>query len=126
MDAELIHRFADPLPLDDARARRWLGGKGASVAHMTRMGLPVPPGFTLSTQVWRRFDREGALAADIVERLRAEVAHVEASTGLSFGEPRAPLLLAVRSGAPTSMPGMLETVLDVGVHTDVARALSTN
>lgn len=124
MDAELIHRFADPLPLDDLRARRWLGGKGASVALMTRMGLPVPPGFTLSTQVWRRFDREGALAPDILERVRQEVAHIEATTGLAFGDPRAPLLLAVRSGAPTSMPGMLETVLDAGVHSDVVRALT--
>src|SRR5690606_28972128 len=80
MDAGLIHRFADPLPLDDLRARRWLGGKGASVALMTRMGLPVPPGFTLSTEVWRRFDREGTLAPDILELLRSEVAHIEAST----------------------------------------------
>lgn len=124
MEWGFVHRFADPSPLDDTRARRWLGGKGASLAQMTRMGLPVPPGFTLSTEVWRRFDAEGRLGEDLLARLKDELAHLEAESGLTFGDPRTPLLVAVRSGAPTSMPGMLDTVLDVGVQADIARGLT--
>ncbi len=122
-DAPRIHHFEEPLPLDGAAARRWLGGKGASVAEMTSLGLPVPPGLTLSTDVWRAFDAEGALPASIVDALPAAVARVEAATGRRFGDPDAPLLLSVRSGGPTSMPGMLDTVLDVGVSPAVARGL---
>lgn len=123
-ERRLIHRFADPLPLDGAAARRWLGGKGASVAEMTRMGLPVPPGFTLSTELWKHFDAHGALPDDLEERLRAQVAWLEGETRARFGDPKQPLLLAVRSGGPTSMPGMLGTVLDVGIDSDIARGLT--
>lgn len=123
MSEGLVHRFAEPLPLDEARARRWLGVKGASLAEMTRMGLPVPPGFTLSVDAWRAFEAEGTLPDAIALRVREEIARLESATGLRFGDARAPLLVAVRSGAPSSMPGMLETVLDVGVNSDVARAL---
>ncbi|MCZ7678850.1 MAG: PEP-utilizing enzyme [Sandaracinaceae bacterium] len=120
----LVHRFADPLPLDEARARRWLGVKGASLAEMTRMGLPVPPGFTLSVEAWSAFESAGRLPEEVTLRVREELERLESATGLRFGDARAPLLVAVRSGAPSSMPGMLETVLDVGVNSDVARALA--
>ncbi len=122
-DEGLLHHFGDPLPLDEGQARRWLGSKGASLALMTRMGLPVPPGFTLTTEVWRAFETEGKLPAALDERLRGGLAHIAEVTGLRYGDPRAPLLVAVRSGAPTSMPGMLDTVLHVGVQSDVARGL---
>lgn len=120
----LVHRFSEPLPLDGAQARRWIGGKGASLAEMTRMGLPVPPGFTLSTEVWKRFTADGALPAGLDARLRAEVEALGETVGARFGDPDRPLLLAVRSGGPTSMPGMLDTVLDVGVNGAVSRGLS--
>lgn len=119
-----IHRFDAPLPLDSAAARRWLGGKGAGLAEMTRMGLPVPPGFTLTTQVWRHWNQHGSLPDGLREAVLAEVARLEERTGLRFGDMRAPLLLAVRSGAPSSMPGMLDTVVDVGVNPEIARGLS--
>ncbi|MGE0785759.1 MAG: PEP/pyruvate-binding domain-containing protein [Sandaracinaceae bacterium] len=124
IDAPLIHSFEDPLPLDRGAAAKWLGGKGASVAQMTAMGLPVPPGFTLSTEVWRRFEATGALAPEVKAELGPRVARIEAATGARFGDPSRPLLLAVRSGAPTSMPGMLDTVLDVGVGAEVERGLA--
>lgn len=120
----LVHRFSEPLPLDGAQARRWIGGKGASLAEMTRMGLPVPPGFTLSTEVWKHAVETGALPDGLEARLREEVARLEEAVGARFGDPDQPLLLAVRSGGPTSMPGMLDTVLDVGVNGAVARGLS--
>ncbi|HJL20340.1 MAG TPA: PEP/pyruvate-binding domain-containing protein [Sandaracinaceae bacterium LLY-WYZ-13_1] len=119
----LIHRFGEPLPLDRAEAKRWLGGKGTSVAEMTRMGLPVPPGVTLSTDVWRHFDAHDALPDGLEATLREQVAWIGERVDARFGDAEAPLLLAVRSGAPTSMPGMLETVLDVGVDAAIARGL---
>lgn len=119
----LLHHFDDPLPLDEGQARRWLGAKGASLAVMTRMGLPVPPGFTLTTELWRRHRVDGALPPDLSQPLGEALERLTRSTGLRFGDPDAPLLLAVRSGAPSSMPGMLETVLDVGIQSDIARGL---
>src|SRR5262245_28066534 len=113
----LVHRFGDPLP-DGIDARAWLGGKGAALDEMTRLGLPVPPGFTLSTELCRA--RKSGDAID----LDAEIAHLEEKTGLSFGDASAPLLVSVRSGAPTSMPGMLDTVIDVGASSAIARGLS--
>ena len=65
----LVHRFSEPLPLDGAQARRWIGGKGASLAEMTRMGLPVPPGFTLSTEVWMHAVETGGLPDGLEARL---------------------------------------------------------
>ena len=120
----IIHRFADPLPLDAGARRRWLGSKGASLAEMTQMGLRVPPGFTLTTRVWAHVEEHGDLPEGLEARLREELAHIEATVGLRFGDPSAPLLLAVRSGGPTSMPGMLDTVLDVGVDSAIVRGLA--
>ena len=103
---------------DRLHPRRHLGAKGASLAWMTRLGLAVPPGCTLSTQVWRHFDEQGALPEALDDRIRKEAAE------LGFDAPEAPRLLAVRSGGPTSMPGMLATVLDVGVSARVAALLA--
>ncbi len=123
----MIHRFDDPLPLDAATAARLLGGKGASLAHMTQMRLPVPPGFVLSTEVWRHYDAHGDLPGGLEAQIRSAVLDIASQVGASFGGPfdeRAPLLLAVRSGGPTSMPGLLETVLDVGIGPAAAAALA--
>jgi pyruvate,orthophosphate dikinase len=123
-DDGLVHHFGDPLPLDEAHARRWLGAKGASLAIMTRMGLPVPAGVTLTTDLWRlRRASGGRLPPDLPARLNQALERLGAETGLRFGDARAPMLLAVRSGAPVSMPGMLDTVLDVGVTPEIAHAL---
>jgi pyruvate,orthophosphate dikinase len=94
-----------------------LGGKGAGLAAMSRLGVPVPPGFTLSTAVCRVFYSKGGRT--LPDEVRAEVdrgiAHIEALTGRRLGDPSAPLLVSVRSGAAVSMPGMMDTVLDVGL-----------
>ncbi|MBM2616321.1 pyruvate, phosphate dikinase [Actinoplanes sp. LDG1-06] len=93
-----------------------LGGKGANLAEMTRMGLPVPPGFTVTTDACREYLHTGSMP----EALPAEVEHhlrlVEGKIGKSFGDPGDPLLLSVRSGAKFSMPGMMETILDIGLN----------
>ena len=93
-----------------------LGGKGANLAEMTNIGLPVPPGFTITTDVCRAYLTTGQIPegmwAELSEHLRA----LELRSGHTLGDARDPLLLSVRSGAKFSMPGMMETVLDIGLN----------
>ncbi|HEX8216924.1 MAG TPA: pyruvate, phosphate dikinase, partial [Allosphingosinicella sp.] len=103
-----------------------LGGKGANLAEMASIGLPVPPGFTISTEMCARYYAEGERFPD---SLRAEVAegigHIEAIAGKSFGVPADPLLVSVRSGARVSMPGMMDTVLNLGLNDSTVEGLAT-
>jgi pyruvate,orthophosphate dikinase len=103
-----------------------LGGKGAGLAEMTRLGIPVPPGFTITTQVAVRSMTEGpdrVLAGELVDEVKQSLAFVESTMGRKFGDPTKPLLVSVRSGARASMPGMMDTVLNLGINDEVARAL---
>ncbi len=93
-----------------------LGGKGANLAEMTRLGLPVPPGFTISTAACRYYLKNGAIPAELVEEIDASLAALEHARGMKLGDPTDPLLVSVRSGSRFSMPGMMETVLDVGLN----------
>lgn len=90
-----------------------LGGKGSNPAEMTRLGLPVPTGFTLATEACRAFLKTGNEPAGLWEEVSAHLEALEASAGRSLGQPDDPLLLSVRSGAKFSMPGMMETILDI-------------
>ncbi len=93
-----------------------LGGKGANLAEMTRMGLPVPPGFTITTDACRAFMAAGGTLPDgLMDEVRRAVASLETATGRRFGDPTAPLLVSVRSGARFSMPGMMDTLLNLGL-----------
>src|SRR5260370_661220 len=91
-----------------------VGGKGASLSDMTKAGLNVPPGFTISTECCEKFLKQGAWPAGLEDAVRAALARLEQLTGRSFGDPANPLLVAVRSGAAVSMPGMMDTLLNVG------------
>ncbi len=93
-----------------------LGGKGANLAEMTGLGLPVPGGFIISTEACRTYMATGELPAGLLDQVRTELTRVEERQGLGFGDPERPLLVSVRSGARFSMPGMMETVLDVGLN----------
>ena len=99
-----------------------LGGKGANIAEMCRLGLPVPPGFTLSTELCGLFLRKKSLGAEIKKDIKKNIKAVERLTNKSFGGD-SPLLLSVRSGAKFSMPGMMETVLNVGLTSKTVKAL---
>jgi len=109
-DARWVMPFAD----GDASMRDLLGGKGANLAEMARIGLPVPPGFIVTTEACRSFRRAGDVPAGLDDQVAEALAQLEAATGRRLGDPDAPLLLSVRSGAPFSMPGMMDTVLDLG------------
>ncbi|HEY5713207.1 MAG TPA: pyruvate, phosphate dikinase [Allosphingosinicella sp.] len=117
-----VYRFGGGATDRAEDERNLLGGKGANLAEMASIGLPVPPGFTISTEMCARFYAEGE---QFPESLRAEVAdgiaHIEAVTGKRFGDAADPLLVSVRSGARVSMPGMMDTVLNLGLnHATVA------
>jgi len=103
-----------------------LGNKGLMLRRMRSLGFPVPDGFVLTTDFVRQHFADGSEAIDagLAARIAAEVANLEARTGARFGDPAKPLLLSVRGGAPISMPGMLETYLNVGLNTDVAAGLA--
>src|SRR5687767_13793607 len=102
-----------------------LGGKGANLAEMSNLGLPVPPGFTISTDACRAYLADGTepegLAAEIDEHLAA----LERERGKRLGQPDDPLLVSVRSGAKFSMPGMMETVLNVGLNDESVQGLAS-
>ncbi len=97
------------------KAEEVLGRKGANLARMCSLGFPVPPGFTIGTPVCRAYLENGTLPSDFEEGLRSGIAELEAATGKRFGATRRPLLVSVRSGAAVSMPGMLDTVLNIGL-----------
>ena len=102
-----------------------LGGKGANLAEMARLGLPVPPGFTVTTEVCTRFYAEGECYPDgLEEQVEAALAEIEATVGKRFGGEADPLLVSVRSGARVSMPGMMDTVLNLGLNDRTVEALA--
>ena len=122
---QYVFRFGGGAAEGAAGMRALLGGKGANLAEMSRLGLPVPPGFTLSTEVCAPFNESGGAYPDGVRQQTAEALRaVERETGARFGDPDNPLLLSVRSGSRASMPGMLDTVLNLGLNDAAAEGLA--
>jgi pyruvate, orthophosphate dikinase len=99
--------------------RDLLGGKGIGLAEMTQLGIPVPSGFTITTDACRAYMRDGGIPAGLEEEIDEHIARLEARAGKRFADPQDPLLVSVRSGAAVSMPGMMDTILNVGLN-DVA------
>jgi len=101
-----------------------LGGKGANLAEMTRIGVPVPPGFTITTEACRHYMRHHDIPAGLVEEVESNLRRTEEATGKRFGGDSNPLLLSVRSGAAVSMPGMMDTILNLGLNDETVEALA--
>jgi pyruvate, orthophosphate dikinase len=101
-----------------------LGGKGASLATMVRLGSPVPPAFIVSTDLCRRYGQDGAIPADAWEEILTGLREIETAVGRRLDDSAAPLLVSVRSGAPVSMPGMMDTILNVGLGTETVAGLA--
>ncbi len=102
-----------------------LGGKGANLAEMTNLGLPVPPGFTITTEACRAYLASGAEPPELAEQVGAHLAALEKAMGKQLGQSDDPLLVSVRSGAKFSMPGMMETVLNIGLNDQSVRGLAS-
>ena len=109
----------------NAKMRETLGGKGANLAEMTNIGLPVPQGFTISTEACTKYYEDGRqINADIKAEIMENIAKLENITGKKFGDKENPLLVSVRSGARASMPGMMDTILNLGLNAEVVDVLS--
>jgi len=115
-----VYDFAD----GNKDQKELLGGKGANLAEMTNLGLPVPPGFTITTVACRRYLAEGVLPGGLDAQIEAHLATLESAMGRKLGDAADPLLVSVRSGAVASMPGMMETVLNVGLNDESVAGLS--
>ncbi len=116
-----VYMFAE----GDASMRELLGGKGANLAEMVGLGLPVPNGFTVTTEACNRYYSDGqSIAPEIIEEIFNSLKTLEEATGKVFGDPKRPLLLSVRSGSRASMPGMMDTVLNLGLNDEVAEGLT--
>ena len=116
--AKKVYTFGDGKAEGNASMRNLLGGKGANLAEMNLLGMPVPPGFTITTEVCTEYTEYGRdkVVEDIKKDVEAAIAHVENLTGNKFNDPNNPLLVSVRSGARASMPGMMDTVLNLGMN----------
>jgi len=108
----------------EAKDKRLLGGKGANLAEMTKMGLPVPPGFIITTETCLAYSSAGEkIPEGLMDEVAAGITHIEEKTGKKFGNLNNPLLVSVRSGAAISMPGMMDTILNLGLNDETAKGL---
>ncbi|MEE3276718.1 MAG: pyruvate, phosphate dikinase, partial [Candidatus Thermoplasmatota archaeon] len=124
MKAETVYSFGSGNADGDASMKNLLGGKGANLAEMAQLGIPVPPGFTITTEVCNWFnDHDQSYPESLDGSVRKALAAIEVELGLKFGDSTRPLLVSVRSGARASMPGMMETVLNVGLNDVTCKGL---
>ncbi|MDP3768354.1 MAG: PEP/pyruvate-binding domain-containing protein, partial [Dehalococcoidia bacterium] len=108
-----------------SRLRDLLGGKGCELAEMTNLAIPVPPGFTITTEAWAAYNQAGRRAPEgLWEEVLRNLQALEKASGAAFGDPKRPLLVSVRSGARVSMPGMMETVLNLGLNDATVEGLA--
>src|SRR5947209_6251513 len=118
-----VYFFGNGRADGSAAMRDVLGGKGAGLAEMANLGLPVPPGFTISAKLCLKYLDDGSFPQHLKEEVRRHLKHLEQESGKKFGDPNRPLLVSVRSGAAVSMPGMMETILNLGLNDDTVQGL---
>src|SRR6186997_239756 len=123
--AKWVYSFGDGKAEGRADMRTLLGGKGANLAEMSSLGLPVPPGFTITTEVCTYYYKHGrSYPAGLREEVDAALKRIGELADGRFGDPERPLLVSVRSGGRASMPGMMDTVLNLGLNDETVEALS--
>ena len=123
MTDKRVYFFGNGEAEGNAKMRNLLGGKGANLAEMDGLGIPVPPGFTITTEVCIEYLRDASILSDLREEAAAAVARVEKVMGKKFADPADPLLFSCRSGARVSMPGMMDTVLNIGLNDETVLGL---
>jgi len=125
--SKYVYYFGDGQAEGNAKMKDVLGGKGAGLAEMTNIGVPVPPGFTISTAVCTYFyEHDKTYPPELKQAVAENLARVEESVGRKFGDPAKPLLVSVRSGARASMPGMMDTILNLGLTDETVLGLATS
>ena len=120
MSKKYVYLFSE----GNAKMRELLGGKGANLAEMTNIGLPVPQGFTITTEACTQYYEDGGISDEIMTEIEANIVKMEEITGKKFGDVKNPLLVSVRSGARASMPGMMDTILNLGLNEQVVEAIA--
>ena len=124
MSKKYVYKFGAGSAEGRADMKLLLGGKGANLAEMSNLGIPVPAGFTISTEVCTSYYESGGKYDDeVVKQVEEGVKHIEKIMGAKFGDPENPLLVSVRSGAPASMPGMMDTVLNLGLNDETVQGI---
>jgi pyruvate,orthophosphate dikinase len=124
--AKYVYLFGAGKTEGSAKMKDLLGGKGANLAEMAAIGIPVPPGFTITTEVCRYYYKNGGKYPEgLTEQVRQGMRFLEEATGRKFGDPENPLLVSVRSGAPVSMPGMMDTILNLGLNDKSVEGLAS-
>jgi pyruvate,orthophosphate dikinase len=124
--AKYVYLFGAGKTEGSAKMKDLLGGKGANLAEMAALGIPVPPGFTITTEVCRYYYKNGGKYPEgLTEQVRQGMRFLEEATGRKFGDPENPLLVSVRSGAPVSMPGMMDTILNLGLNDKSVEGLAS-
>jgi pyruvate,orthophosphate dikinase len=127
MSEKYVYTFGDGKAEGKAKMKLLLGGKGANLAEMSNLGIPVPAGFTISTDICTEYYKSsGKFSDEVKKQVKEGVEHVEKIMGAKFGDVNNPLLLSVRSGAPASMPGMMDTVLNLGLNENTIQGLIKN
>jgi pyruvate,orthophosphate dikinase len=125
MTSKYIYTFGNATAEGKGNQKNLLGGKGANLAEMSSLGLPVPPGFTITTDVCRYYYANGKQQpTELADQIKTSLAWVEKQVGKNFGSTDKPLLVSVRSGAPASMPGMMDTILNLGLNDTTVEALA--
>src|ERR1700719_3630701 len=119
-----VYSFGDGKADGNGKMKDVLGGKGAGLAEMTNAGLPVPPGFTIQTEACREYMRSGAVSKEVDRQMEEALARLEALQAQKLGTGENPLLVSVRSGAKFSMPGMMDTILNLGLNDKSVEALA--
>ena len=121
MSEKYVYLFSE----GNGKMRELLGGKGANLAEMTNLGMPVPQGFTVTTEVCTRYYEDGEkIAPEITEEINRNLKTLEEMTGKKMGDKENPLLVSVRSGARASMPGMMDTILNLGINDEVVETIA--
>src|SRR5688572_17841798 len=125
MSTKYVYFFGSGRAEGSSLMRNLLGGKGCELAEMTNLGIPVPPGFTITTQAWVHYNRAGRQWPDgLWEQALEHLKKLEEVAGAGLGDRERPLLVSVRSGARTSMPGMMDTILNLGLNDETVEGLA--
>ena len=121
----MSHKYVYSFKEANGSMRELLGGKGANLAEMTGLGMPVPAGFVVTTEACNKYyDDNQSLSDSMIDEIFEQLARVEESSGKKFGDVNNPLLLSVRSGGRASMPGMMDTVLNLGLNDEVVESIA--
>ena len=120
-----MHKYVYLFNEGNADMREILGGKGANLAEMTRLGMPIPQGFTVTTEACNSYYKENEIINDTIkEQIKDALIEIEKNQGKKFGDNNDPLLVSVRSGARASMPGMMDTILNLGLNDEAVKGFA--